>query len=326
MRRLAVLATGGTIASTNGARGAMPTRGVADLVRSAVAEHPIEVAVLEDVRQVLSYSMTPDDMWTVIDRANQLVASGRADAVVVTHGTATLQETAYLADLTWRHEAPIVFTGAMRTADQEDSDGPRNVRDALLVALADDAEGCGALVVANGEVHDPRHVMKEHASGVHSFHSGTFGALGFVDDGQVLMHRYRRDRFTFEIEAPVTSVPLVKAYTGMDDAFIRQAHASGATGIVIECFPGRGGLPPSLLPAVQSATAAGVPVVLAAPSEGRVSQNYGGPGAARTFVQSGAILAGDLHPAKARLLLMVLLASTDRAPRSIAEAMKRVAP
>ena len=323
--RLAVLATGGTIAST-GAHGAVPTRGVADLVESAVADMSVDIAVLEDVRQVLSYAMTPDDMWSVIKRADEHAAAGKVDGVVVTHGTATLPETSFLADLTWSHDAPIVFTGAMRTADQADTDGPRNVRDALLVAAAHDTRGCGALVVADGDVHDARHVIKEHGSAVDSFRSGKIGTLGFVDEGIVFMNRSRRDRHVFGIARPGVNVPLIKAYSGMDDAFLRVAAEAGSAGLVIECFPGRGGMPPPLLSAVKDITAAGIPILLAGAAEGRLSQKYGGPGGARTFVDSGAILAGDLHPVKARLLLMVLLAWAGRDRERIVDAVRVVAP
>lgn len=325
-RRLAVLGTGGTIASTDVGHGAVPTRSVADLVRSVAEEVGAQLAVHQDVLQVNSAAMTPMDMWAVVTRAHELVAGEEVDGVVITHGTATIEETSYLADLTWPHEAPIVFTGAMVRPDLPGSDGPRNLRDALSVVAHDATRGLGALLVANGEVHTARHVRKQHASAVETFSSGRYGCIGFVDEGSVFVHRVRRDRHTFKISGPVTDVPLIKAYTGMDERFLRLAHDTGAAGVVLECFPGRGGLPPMLLPSVRALVRDGVPVVLAGPAEGRVSQAYGGAAGMRTFAEAGGIPAGDLYPVKARILLMVLLAWTGGDLGSIAATVRTVAP
>lgn len=326
-RRLAVLGTGGTIASTGIDGGAVPTRSVDDLLQRTVAglDH-VDVVTREDVRSVLSPAMTPMDMWTVTSRARELVRRGDVDGVVVLHGTATMQETAYLADVTWPYDEPIAFTGAMLTAEISDSDGPRNLRHALLVAADDASRGLGAVLVSNGEIHSARDVRKEHKSAVHTFRSGVYGALGFVDEDRVIIHRGRRDRRVFEVDTLVASVPLIKAYSGMDDLLLRAAGAAGAAGVVIECFPGRGGLPPALLPAIRDLVAGGIPVLLAGAAEGRVSQTYGGPAGTRTFVEAGALTAGDLYPVKARILLMVLLSWADGDPDKLAVALREVAP
>jgi L-asparaginase len=180
--------------------------------------------------------------------------------------------------------------------------------------------------VANGEIHSPRDVRKEHKSAVQTFRSGAYGALGFIDEDRVVMHRRPLNRRVFQIDAPVTKVPLVKAYSGMDDTFLRVVQDRGAAGLVIECFPGRGGLPPTLLAPVRDLVEAGIPVVLAGAAEGRVSQTYGGPAGTRTFVAAGAISAGDLYPVKARILLMVLLSSVAGDVRKLCELFRSVAP
>lgn len=306
--------------------GAVPRLTVSDLIGTNADGSEIVVAVAEDVGHVLSPAMSPADMWAVVERGRELVRSGEIDGIVVTHGTATMAETAYLADLTWPFDEPIVFTGSMIIGGRPDSDGPRNVRDAMAVAASGVFRGAGATVVENGQVHAARDVRKEHKSAIGTFHSGAYGILGVVDEGRVIGYRRLMDRSVFSVAEPQFDVALVKAYSGMDDSLLRTVHRQGASGVIIECFPGRGGLPPSLLPAVEEMVQDHRVVVLAGAAEGRVAGTYGGPAGTRTFLEAGAISAGDLFPVKARILLMVLLAWADGDCGKIRAAMSEVAP
>lgn len=304
--RVVVLATGGTIGSVSSPRGAQPGMTVRDLLERATPPN-IEIAAAHDLREVLSSALGPADMWEIVATARALISRHRASGAVITHGTATLQETAYLADLTWDLAAPIVFTGAMIPGGESDSDGPRNLADAIRVAASETARDLGSLVVAAGEIHAARDVTKVHKSAVTAFASMNFGPLGVVDDGTVIIGHRSLMRRVYQVTQLITAVDLIKAFSGMDDGYVRFALTRGARGIVIECFPGRGGLPPALLPAVADAVARGIPVVLSGSAAGRITSTYGGPAGTRTFVEAGAISAGDLAPVKARLLLMVTL-------------------
>lgn len=309
IKRIVVVTTGGTIASRNDASGDHKEANVTgeDLL-STLHERPANIEVVVDEFSSLgSYALS---LNTIFDLAKRIEAHLNNDAVhgvVVTHGTDTMEETSYLADLIVQSEKPIVFTGAQRAADVPDSDGPRNLADAIRLAASDRATGLGAVIIFEQDFHAARDVTKTHTSRVDTFASGEHGKLGEVDEEIVSVFRKPTLRKKFQVDFIETRVDLIKLVIGADDRFIRYSAGSGAKAIVLECF-GRGNATPIVARAVAEIIAAGTPVIVTSRStQGRVRPIYG-LGGGRDLERAGAIFAGDLQGPKARILVSVLLA------------------
>lgn len=310
MTKVCLFATGGTIASrfdaeTGDVTVKSSSAHFTDLGRQWVPEVEIEAI---DFCNIGSYALDLDTAFSLVSEISRTLQRPDVAGVVVTHGTDTLEETAFLADLLVNSPKPVVFTGAQRAADEPDTDGPRNFADAVRVAAAPEAVGLGALVVFEQEIHAARDATKTHASRVGTFQSAEHGKLGEVDRGRVIVHRAPRHRPLYRCQRLEPRVDLIKMVMGADRRFIDCALATGAKGLVIEAF-GRGNVTPSALEGVRDAVAAGVPVLIASrcPS-GRVAPVYGGSGGSG-LQRANAHFAGDLSPVKARILLSVLLGS-----------------
>jgi L-asparaginase len=232
--------------------------------------------------------------------------------VVVTAGTGIIEEGSYLCDLVNQTEKLIVWTGAQFSADMWDTDGPRNLLNAVRTAVAPDARGLGAVVCFNQEINAARDVVKTHKTNKETFQSLDLGILGRTDEDRVVIVRRPALRRSYPVERIEPNVDLIKLVAGSDDRFFKASIAAGAKGIVVETFPGIGIICPGALPGIIAAREAGIPVLLTARSlAGRMIPKYGGEIGAKELVQRGVILTGDLAPSKARILLMVLLGLTN---------------
>jgi L-asparaginase len=320
-RYVVVLTTGGTIAMRHDAMagGAIPTLGAADFVAALPSGLP-ELRT-EEVINLPSSHFTLGTLRTIRERVAALVADARVAGVVVTHGTDTLEETAYLLDLTVPGERPIVLTGAMRSASDVGYEGTANLLAAIHVAAAPQAQDLGAVVVLNDEIHAARHVTKTHTLSPATFQSPGWGPVGRVEgaasDGGVTIER-RLDRRVLPWYGLEPNVALIKLAVGVEPALLEDALARGVLGVVIEALGG-GRVPPWWLPVIERAQAQGVAVVIASrcPS-GRVWDAYGTLGAYRTLAEMGCLFAGGLNGQKARIKLMVVLAAA-RATGEVAE-------
>jgi len=234
---------------------------------------------------------------------------GHRAPVVVTHGTDTMEETVYLIDrLLPEDAAPVVLTGAQRGADEADTDGPRNLRDAILVAGSEQARGRGALIVFGGEIHSAREVRKTHTSAVRAFSSPEYGPIGSVDAGRVVVRRQPERQPPLPVPDELAPVDLIRLHAGSDARFLRTAVESGARAIVLE-GTGRGNANEQVVEGVREAVAASVAVVVCSRClEGRVEPVYG-RGGGRDLADAGALFAGDLAGPKVRVLLQVALGS-----------------
>ena len=244
-------------------------------------------------------------------------AAEEADAergVVVTHGTDTLEEVAFLCDLLYGGEAPVVFTGAMRPASAPGADGPANLLDAVALAGSPEAAGLGVLVSFAGEVHAARSVRKADSTAVLAFASPGFGPLGRVAEGRVQLDRRVERRAPLAVERLGAVVHVVSSGLAVDGALLDAALAAGADGLVAVVL-GAGHMSPAFLAGLERA-AASVPVVATArPERGSILHGtYGFAGAEGDLRASGALCAGALSPAAARVKLMACLgAGLDRA-------------
>jgi L-asparaginase len=324
--KVVLIGTGGTIASrydTQLGRTVASQRGE-DLLAQVPQLTEIAAIEVDDFATVSSFDLPVDLAFRLAGRINQQLARADVSGVVVTHGTDTLEESCYLADLLLQSDKPAVFTGAQRAHDDPNPDGPSNILGAVRTAATPAARALGAVICFADQIHAARDVTKLSASGLATFQSYEKGALGEVDAGRVVIHRRPERRRTFAVDGLETRVPLLRLYLGFDVALVEAALERGARGLVIEAF-GRGNGPAALVPVVRAAVAAGVPVVVTSRCPtGRVEPIYG-KGGGKDLADAGAVFAGDLKGPKARLLLMVLLAASDTRDR-IAEVFAELAP
>jgi L-asparaginase len=250
------------------------------------------------------------DLLAVLDWGQRCVERG-AEAIVVVQGTDTLEESAYLLDLLWAHEEPLVLTGAMRSPGQVSPDGSANLTAAVVVACADACRGLGAVVVINDEVHAARRVRKQDSIGLAAFSSGLFGALGRLHENRVtIANRIQRAPTLRPPARTDVGVTLLEATFGdQGDLIAMLAQSSAVGGLVIAGF-GAGHLSDSAAEAV-TAAAALMPVVLCSRTgHGPVLETtYGFPGSESDLIERKAIPAGWLDARKSRILLSLLLAT-----------------
>jgi L-asparaginase len=325
--KVVLLATGGTIASRyDPALGrTVASQRAEDLLEMLPQVGNVAQIEVENFATIPSFDMSVQFAFGLSRRINEMLARSDVAGVVVTHGTDTMEETSYLADLLLASDKPAVFTGAQRAHDDPQSDGPPNLLNALRVAASMDARGLGAVIGFNGAIHAARDATKLHASAVETFQSYEHGALGEVDRDKVIIHRRPALRREFRVERLEDRVELIRLMLGIDLAAMEAAIERGVAGLVVEAF-GRGNGPTRLGELVRLATRKGIPVLITSRCPaGRVQPIYGGGGGGRDLADAGGIFAGDLKGPKARLLLMVLLSSVET-KASIAETVAALAP
>jgi L-asparaginase len=310
---LRIVATGGTIASL-----ADPATGV---VRPAVAAEELAAGVpgldrhgpvqVEEVARVNGWNVTPATMLELARRVQAAADDPDVAGVVVTHGTDTVEETAFVCDLTVASDLPVAFAAAMRSGDEVGADGPRNLLAAARLATDPAARGLGAVVVLGDEAHAARWVRKQHALRAAAFASPGHAPVALVTPERLRLAGPPPPRHL--IPRPATlhrPVPIVAAYAGLEEHLVEAVlDATGAAGLVVE-GTGLGNVPGSAVPGLRAARARGLPVVVATRvPAGGTAPVYGGPGGGATLRDLGVLHAGALSAAKARLLLMLLLAA-----------------
>jgi L-asparaginase len=307
MKHVILVSTGGTIASrVDPARGHVSAsasgRELIGRLHDALADVTVEV---DEFCNIGSFNLDLETAFRLARRIGEHLARPEVAGVAVTHGTDTMEESAYLADLVVDSHKPIVFTGAQRHADEPDTDGPRNLAGAIRLA-GSGLQGLGAVILFDQEFYAARDATKTHSYRPGAFTSMEYGKLGELDGDRIVLHRQPLLRTTIPAERIEPAVDLIKLVMGADARFLRCAMASGTKGLVIEAF-GRGNATLPVLEGVREAIAADVPVVITSRCpQGRVHPIYGN-GGGKDLAAAGAIFAGDLAGVKARILLAVLL-------------------
>jgi len=319
VQRCALITTGGTIVSRiDPATGlAMPVLSGQDLLQ-AVGEEAGDVEV-HDFCRVPSPHLGPRQWVGLAPLAQSLLDRDDIAGVVVSHGTATLEETAWFLDLTVRSDKPLVVTGAQRNASARDFDGPRNLLTALKICRAPAARGHGVLVALNDHVNAAREATKSHTVDVETFQSGEWGYLGSVVNERVTFHRSPLRRLHLPLRSPeLPRVDIVPMYAGADGALVRAAASAGARGIVIEAVAS-GHVNGEMHEAIVEVMREGVPVVVSTRiPRGGTRVGYGFAGSSALLVEQGAVLSGDLSPWKARIVLMLALQQGDASTEALA--------
>lgn len=312
MKKIVIIFTGGTISMKNDAKmnAAVPAMTGEDILKLTPGIETIADIHYVDFSMIPGPHMTPEKMMELSTLIEYKLDKEGYDGAVVTHGTDSLEETAYLVDLTANTEKPIVFVGAMKSSSEMGWDGPVNLIDAVYTAACNEAWGRGVLVVMNNEVHSAAQVTKTNTHSLDTFKSVDFGPLGFIDNNNVYFyHKYSKHQQISVTEVD-SKVDLIKSACGMDDRLIRFCVDSGTHGIVIEGM-GRGNIPPDMVKGVDYALSKNIPVVLVSRClKGKVLDSYGYAGAGKDLTQKGVILGDNLPGQKARIKLMVALGHT----------------
>ncbi len=290
-----------------GAGGATPALTAAEIVQ---ATHGIESSAVVETEEWGHFPgphMTTDRMWALRNRIQEHLLRDDVQGVVITHGTDTLEETAYLIARSIETTKPIVFTGAMRTQSDLGWDGPANLFEAVRVAAHEKAGEYGAMVVMGGQIFAALDVTKFNTQMLDAFESPGLGPLGYLDEGEVI---FRRELPSIpKIIAPAalaTPIDVFFVVAGCDSRLLDAVRES-SHGAIIAAM-GRGNVPPDMVPGIQRFLDDGKPIIITSRTGGgRVGHTYAYPGGGRTLENIGAIFAGSRTPQQARLELMLAL-------------------
>ncbi|MCD3218270.1 asparaginase [Mammaliicoccus sciuri] len=310
MKRILVIHTGGTISmSEDKDTGKVETN----------AEHPMHrhqafIQSLGDITEINPFQVPSPHMNNqyinqLKDIITESIDKDEYDAFVITHGTDTLEETAYLLDLTIDTKLPIILTGAMRSSNEIGSDGLYNYVSALKVASTDDAQNKGVMVVFNDEIHTAKNVTKTHTSNTSTFQSPNYGPIGSVTKTHVIFHHQPFPYKKYPNINPDIKIGIVKAHMDLSsdllDFFVEKQY----DGLIIEAL-GQGNMPPTALQGIQNLLDADIPVVMVSRSfNGIVGGIYAYEGGGYQLQQMGIILSNGLNGQKARLKLLVGLSN-----------------
>jgi L-asparaginase len=312
---IVILATGGTIAGAGTAGGYGYTSGqfkVDDLIKAVPNLDKLAKLSGEQIANIGSQDMN-DEVWLKLaHRANALLADPKVDGIVITHGTDTMEETAYFLDLVLKSNKPVVLVGSMRPATATSADGPANLYNAVAVAANAGAKGRGVLVVINDEIHYARNVTKTNTTNLETFESPNRGEAGLANAGAITWFEPMDKRHTTDSEFSVKGlnelprVDIIYAYANMDATLINAAIEAGAKGIVVAGV-GDGNMSKAALDALAQAASKGILVVRSTRlQKGMVMRN-----AEVDDDKLGFVASGELNPGKSRILAQLALTKTN---------------
>jgi len=313
MKKVVVIFNGGTISMSVDPRirAAVPTLSGEEIMSM--------VTGIENYANIESYTfsslpgphITPKLMMDLSIYIQGFLSRDDICGVVVTHGTDTLEETAYLLHLTIDNPKPVIVTGSMRNSSELGYDGPANLSASICSAISDEARNRGVLVCLNDELNCASEVTKSHSMNLNTFQSPQFGPIGIIDNNEAIFYRDSLKKEHILTKTVETRVDLIKACAGMDSKLIDFCVSGGARGLVIEAM-GRGNIPPVMAEGVKEAIKSGVIVVIVSRCfKGRVLDSYGYPGGGKELRNAGVIFGDSLPGQKARIKLMLALSITS---------------
>lgn len=308
---VSVLALGGTIASTGAGPGVTPTLTAEQLVESVPGLAEVARIKADTFRQVPSPELTLVDLVALAREIERRISAGDT-GVVITQGTNTIEETAFVLDLLVHSDAPVVVTGAMRNPTLAGADGPANLLGAVSTAVSAQARGMGTLVVFADEIHAARYVRKAHTQSIAPFRSSPIGPIGWLSEGAVHIGARPVGRRQLELEhvpEPAPAVALLTFGQGDEGLLAAAVEPAGYRGLVIEATGG-GHVTARSVPELER-LAATMPVVLASRTGGGevLRRTYSFVGSEIDLAERGLISAGAIGASLARMLLRLLLAA-----------------
>jgi L-asparaginase type II len=317
LANVVILATGGTIAGTGATSTTTvgytaATVGVQSLIKAVPELAKVANVSGEQVFQIASENMSNEHWLALAKRVNVLLAQPGVDGIVITHGTDTLEETAYFLDLVVKSRKPVVLVGAMRPSTALSADGPINLYNAVLLAASPDAVGKGVLVTMNDQIQAAREVTKTNTSTLDAFRTPELGMLGYIQGSKPYFYRQSSRKHTVDTEFDVSSlaslpqVDIVYGYANMGPAALDAFVAAGAKGI-IHAGVGDGSLAAKVVPALKTARQKGVLIVRAS----RVGQGIVARNGEANDDELDFVVADTLNAQKARILLMLALTKTS---------------
>lgn len=310
--KVCIIFTGGTISMTvdEEVGAAIPTLSGEQILSMVSNIDKIADIEVNNFGEIPGPHMTIEKLLELKNLIQTKLEDESITGVIVTHGTDTLEETAYFLDLTIKHSKPVVVVGAMRNSSELGYDGSSNLAAAVCTAVSPKARNKGVLVVLNNMVNAAAEVTKTNTLSLDTFQS-PYGPLGTIDTNDFIVYReiaYRQHIETNQVER---RVDLIKTVMDMDDRLIRCSVDSGAIGIVIEAM-GRGNVSPKVMEGIRYAMSKGVIVVVVSRCySGRVYVSYGYAGGGKELSDMGVIMGGDMRGPKARLKLMLALGKTQ---------------
>lgn len=310
MRKVVLLTTGGTIASKPNEKGMLVAGELTGEELARLCNLPTDIEVqVESVFQLPSMHIGFDRLCTLKEKIEQVFTDESVSGVVVTHGTDSMEETAYFLDLTIDDARPVVLTGSQRSLSDASNDVYSNIRHAIYTACSEDMNDAGVVVVFNERIFSARYVKKVHSSNVQGFFSFGFGYLGIIDNDDVVVYQKPISRETFKLTKDIPMVDIIKSYTDADSKFLYAAIQSGSKGIVLE-GAGRGQVAPKMMEGIEEALGKGIHIVITTSAEeGQVHTTYDYIGSTYDLYAKGVVLGKDFDSKKARIRLAVLLAS-----------------
>ena len=303
-KKILVLHTGGTISMQADSSGAVVTSSDNPMNHVSNPLEGIQVHTL-DFFNLPSPHIKPKHMLALYQKIKEEAAN--YDGVVITHGTDTLEETAYFLDTMEVPHMPIVLTGAMRSSNELGSDGVYNYLSALRVASDDKAADKGVLVVMNDEIHAAKYVTKTHTTNVGTFQTPTHGPLGLITKREILYFKTAEPRVRFDLDHIQGLVPIISAYAGMTDELIDMLDLEQLDGLIIQAF-GAGNIPKETAQKLESLLQKGIPVALVSRCFNGIAEPvYAYQGGGVQLQKSGVFFVKELNAQKARLKLLIAL-------------------
>ncbi|MGM8212930.1 asparaginase [Virgibacillus sp. W0430] len=310
-KNIHIITTGGTIVSKpSNSLGAKPSLSGEDLIQMIPKAHSLAELTVHNFTKIPSTEMTIEVMYQLAQEIEHMLTNEDVDGIVVTHGTDTMEETAYLHDLVLKNDKPIVFTGAMRTAASLSADGPMNLLQAIMVASHPNSKNYPPLIVMNDEIHLARYSMKFHATSSSSFQSLDCGPVGIIREEKIhYFYEAMQQKQIRPDDRLKAQVEIIKVAAGSSDLFLQTAIEHKLDGIIIE-GTGAGHVPPAWVTAIEKAIQEGITIIMVprSPAGYPLHQTYGIRGG-EIHLQELGVLFGHSNAQKTRIFLTLALSA-----------------
>lgn len=308
-KKVAIVFTGGTISMSVDEKigAAIPSLSGEQIMSMVTNIDKVANVEVFNFDEIPGPHITPSRMMELKDFVNNLLLREDIHGVVITHGTDSLEETAYFLDLTIKPTIPIVVTGAMRSSNEIGSDGLYNFISSIRVALCEEARDKGVLVVLNDEIHTAVNVTKTSTSNLNTFQSPQYGPIGIVTKRSILFHHAPTTHEHYDLDTLSKRIVILKAYAGMDSTLLDAILQAKFDGVIIEAL-GQGNLPPATIEGIKHLISSNIPVVLVSRCFNGIAEHvYSYEGGGAHLKELGVIFAHGLNGQKARMKLLVLL-------------------